>query len=101
MPVSAGLEAELGADVDALAVLLGGLRDRREAVALLRIAHAGGDIEVAGQAIAAADVDCLVAARIDRARAGAGLGLLFDREPRSEAAFARARARRRLEFGEV
>ena len=52
-------EAELGADVDGLAVLLGRIGQRGEAVAFLLIAHAGGDIEIAGQAIAAADIDQL------------------------------------------
>src|SRR5688500_1638818 len=54
-----GSEAELGSDVYRLAVLLSRLFERGEPVAFLRVAYAGGDIEVAGQAIAARDVDRL------------------------------------------
>ena len=52
------LEAELGADVDGLAVLPFDVR-HGDQVAILFVAHARGDIEVARQAEAAAHVEQL------------------------------------------
>ena len=71
MPISDGRrsEAELGSDVYRLAVLLRRLRQGRKAITLLRIAHAGGDIEVAGETIAARNVDRLVASSSTAMRA--------------------------------
>src|SRR5690606_10173215 len=91
-PWAIASEAELRSDVDRLAVLLRRLRQGGETIALLRVANARGDIEIAGQARAARDVDRLVATPIDRARAGAGLGLFFHRDASGEPALVGPRA---------
>src|SRR5690606_23837919 len=100
-PWAIGSEAELRSDVDRLAVLLRRLRQGGETITLLRVANARGDIKIAGQAIAARDVDRLVATRIDRARAGAGLGFLFHGDASGEPALVGPRAGRRAEIGKV
>src|SRR5690606_21912783 len=94
-------KAELGADVNGLAVLLGRIGQRGEAVAFLLVPHAGGDIEVACQAIAAADVDRLRSCGIAGARRAAGEFALLELDARGEAAFVRPCSRAGAERGEV
>src|SRR5690242_11248329 len=66
-------EAELGADVDRLAVLLAPFMGRHQPIVLLRVAQAGGDIEIAREPVALAEVDRLLAERLLRPRRGAEL----------------------------
>ena len=97
--MEASSEAELRSDVDRLVVLLGRFGERGHPVMVLRVAHAGGDIEVAGQPIAALEIDGLIGR--DARRRGRGLGRGRRIDPRGEAARLFLRARARLEVREV
>src|SRR5690606_19676854 len=94
-------EAELGPDVHGLAVLLGRIRQWRQAIALWRLARARRDLEVARPAIAAAPVQRLISTRIDRPRSGAGLGFFLHRDARGETALVRLRTGAGPEIGEI
>src|SRR3546814_18603562 len=77
------LEAQLGADVNGLAVLRR-IGQRGEPVTFLRQADTGGHIEIARDAIGTAQIDGLRSQRLVSAFRTPGLALAFERDRSAE-----------------